>query len=70
MITSLGEERAGLLYVLFVHLHIYFARVNTALHVRVYVSFVLFRIEPRHKKTCTRGFRPSKTQTGLFSYRD
>ena len=26
--------------------------------------------EPRHKKTCLRGFRPGKTQTGLLSYRD
>ena len=27
-------------------------------------------IEPRHEKTCIRGFRPGKTQTGLLSYRD
>ena len=26
--------------------------------------------EPRHAKTCLRGLRPGKTQTGLFSYRD
>ena len=26
--------------------------------------------EPRHKKTCLRGFRPGKTQTGMLSYRD
>ena len=26
--------------------------------------------EPRHEKTCLRGFRPSKTQTSLLSYRD
>ena len=26
--------------------------------------------EPRHKKTCLRGFRPCKTQTGLLSYRN
>ena len=26
--------------------------------------------EPRHEKTCLRGFRPGKTQTGLLSYRD
>ena len=29
---------------------------------------VLF--EPRHEKTCLRGFRPGKTQTSLLSYRD
>ena len=27
-------------------------------------------IEPRHEKTCIRGLRPGKTQTGLLSYRD
>ena len=27
-------------------------------------------IEPRHEKTCLRGLRPGKTQTGLLSYRD
>ena len=27
-------------------------------------------IEPRHEKTCLRGFRPGKTQTGLRSCRD
>ena len=26
--------------------------------------------EPRHQKTCPRGFRPGKTQTSLLSYRD
>ena len=26
--------------------------------------------EPRHEKTCLRGFRPCKTQTSLLSYRD
>ena len=26
--------------------------------------------EPRHEKTCLRGFRPGKTQTSLLSYRD
>ena len=26
--------------------------------------------EPRHEKTCLRGFQPGKTQTGLLSYRD
>ena len=25
--------------------------------------------EPRHKKTCLRGFRPDKTRTGQLSYR-
>ena len=25
--------------------------------------------EPRHEKTCLRGLRPGKTQTGLLSYR-
>ena len=25
--------------------------------------------EPRHEKTCLRGFRPGKTQTGLRSHR-
>ena len=25
--------------------------------------------EPRHKRTCLRGFRPGKTQSGLLSYR-
>ena len=29
-----------------------------------------FEFEPRHEKTCLRGFRPSKTQAGLISYRD
>ena len=28
------------------------------------------KTEPRHKKTCLRGFRPGKTQTSLLSYRD
>ena len=28
------------------------------------------QFEPRHKKTCLRGFLPGKTQTGLLSYRD
>ena len=26
--------------------------------------------EPRHEKTCLRGFRPGKTKTGLLSFRD
>ena len=26
--------------------------------------------EPRHDKTCLRGLRPGRTQTGLLSYRD
>ena len=26
--------------------------------------------EPRHEKTCLRGFRPGKTRTGLLGYRD
>ena len=26
--------------------------------------------EPHHEKTCIRGLRPGKTQTGLLSYRD
>ena len=26
--------------------------------------------EPHHKKTCLRGLRPGKTQTGLLSYRE
>ena len=26
--------------------------------------------EPRHEKTCLRGFRPGKAQTGLLRYRD
>ena len=26
--------------------------------------------EPHNEKTCLRGFRPGKTQTGLLSYRD
>ena len=26
--------------------------------------------EPRQEKTCLRGWRPGKTQTGLLSYRD
>ena len=39
-------------------------------------SLVLFSsrcpliIEPRHEKTCLWGWRPGKTQTGLFSSRD
>ena len=38
-----------------------------------YVSFahsLLYLHEPRHEKTCLRGFRPGKTQTGLLSYRN
>ena len=31
-------------------------------------SFCLY--DPHHKKTCLRGLRPRKTQTGLLSYRD
>ena len=27
------------------------------------------RYEPRHEKTCLRGLRPGKTQTGLLSFR-
>ena len=30
----------------------------------------LFLYEPRHEKTCIRGLRQGKTQTGLLSYRD
>ena len=32
------------------------------------VVFII-RHEPRHKKTCLRGLRPDKTQTGLCSHR-
>ena len=32
-------------------------------------NFVPFN-EPRHEKTCHRGFRPGMTQTGLLSFRD
>ena len=28
-----------------------------------------YKTEPCHKKTCLRGLRPGKTQTGLFSHR-
>ena len=28
------------------------------------------KLEPHHEKTCLRGFRPGKTQTGLLRYRD
>ena len=30
---------------------------------------IIVVFEPRHKKTCLRGFGLSKTQTGLLSYR-
>ena len=36
------------------------------LHILVLTSIM---IEPRHEKTCLRGFRPGKTQTGLRSHR-
>ena len=26
-------------------------------------------VEPRHKKTCLGGFRPGRTQTGVYSHR-
>ena len=29
-----------------------------------------YMYEPRHEKTCLRGFRPGKTQTNLLSYID
>ena len=36
----------------------------------VYVSnHLIIIIEPRHEKTCIRGFRPGKTQTGLQSHK-
>ena len=28
----------------------------------------IFLIEPRHEKTCSRGFRPDLTQTGLHNH--
>ena len=28
------------------------------------------KLEPRHEKTCLRGFRPGMTQTGLLNCRD
>ena len=33
-------------------------------------SHIVNLFEPRHEKTCLRGFRPGETQTGLLSYRD
>ena len=33
-------------------------------------SFHLYLYEPHYEKTCLRGLRPGKTQTGLLSYRD
>ena len=35
----------------------------------VVVTTVRVINEPRHEKTCLRGFRPGETQTGLLSYR-
>lgn len=29
----------------------------------------LFLYEPRHDKTCLRGFRPGSAQTGLYNHR-
>ena len=31
---------------------------------------IMSHVHARHQKTCLRGLRPGKTQTGLLSYRD
>ena len=38
-------------------------------HYEQWSSALVFS-EPRHEKTCVRGFRPGKTQIGLLSFRD
>ena len=51
---------------------------NKKFHITSWIQLVLscslglstFVSEPRHEKTCIRDFRPGKTQTCLFSYRD
>ena len=46
------------------HWDIYFqTNCHAAGHIKV-------KFEPRHEKTCLRGLRPGKTQTGLLSYRE
>ena len=35
-----------------------------------FLSVIILLYEPRHEKTCLRGFRPGKTQTSLLSHRD
>ena len=32
------------------------------------IGLIITVFEPRHEKTCFRGFRPGKTQTGLRSH--
>ena len=36
----------------------------------VYFPEYVNEYEPRHEKTCLRGFRPGRTQTDLLRYRD
>ena len=48
-------------------------RACTVCHFQTHSNSVIppmFKFGPRHEKTCLRGFRPVKTQTGLLSYRD
>ena len=56
--------------------------VNLKINLLRILSVLLFKLlhvdsvmsvktyEPRHEKTCLRGLRLGKTQTGLLSYRD
>ena len=37
-------------------------------HVLIALNMYTLMYEPRHEKTCLRGLRPGKTQTGLLSY--
>ena len=37
-------------------------------HIKIMFKLKLYK--PRHEKTCLRGLRPGKTQTGLQSFRD
>ena len=45
---------------------------NVRAHVRKYLPALLVSErgsnEPRHEKTCLRGLRPGKSQSGLLSY--
>ena len=54
----------------FVKLPVYDAEIKGLVNMGSSLQTVMLLLEPRHEKTCLRGFRPGKTQTSLLSHRD
>ena len=67
---KLGHEKSCLL----AHTYTIMKGLNEAVHTQSLVNIIVVfcsagLIEPRHDKTCLRGYRPGPTQSGLYTHR-